>query len=473
MIGLQCPRSLWISIHEPEKIPEISAELQSRFDQGHIVGEFAKKLFPEGIEAGRESVAENARATKELLLKRKPIFEAGFLADGLFARADILVPDKEGEWNILEVKSSTEVKEEHIPDVSFQKYCYEKSGIKVGKCFLVLINKEYVRRGALDVKQLFLTEDITEYVDQTLVDIEARINTLIKIASSKIPPEHCADPSTCPMPEECWGFLPKNSVFKLYRGGKKCLELYNSGILAIKDIPSTFKLSPNQQVQYRCEITAKPFVNRDEIRGFLSTIEYPLHFLDFETYNFPIPLFDGVSPYETIPFQFSLHIKNNETSTPVHHSFLAEAKGDPRKKFMEKLKKAIGKKGSIVAYNDIFEKGVLKRQAEVNSECKKWIESILPRFADLLVPFRNFHYYHPQQEGSASLKKVLPAMTGRTYEEMEIAGGGDASALFLSIALGNLSESEKRKIRENLERYCALDTEAMILVIDELKKLVK
>lgn len=472
MIGLQCPKTLWIMFNQPEQIPEVSAQTQNLFDQGHIVGDFAKKLFPDGIEIEQESFQKNIKISKEMLSKRKPLFEAGFLSRNIFSRVDVLVPAGKNEWDIVEVKSSAKVKEEHVHDVSFQKYCYTKSGLKIRKCFLMHINKEYVRHGKINPTQLFAKEDITDNVDAAIKGISERIENILKIISDKNPPKHCSDFSTCPSPDICWGFLPKNSVFKLYRGGKNCLELYNSGILAIKDIPPAFKLSASQQIQYKCEITNKSHVNKEEIKKFLSAREYPLHFLDFETYSIPIPLFDGVKPYQRIPFQFSLHIKQTDTSKLEHHSFLAEGIKDPRKKFMQTLKKVIGVKGSIIAYNEIFEKGILKEQAEVFPEYRKWVESLMPRFIDLLAPFRNFHYYHPEQEGSASLKKVLPAMTGRSYEYMEIAGGGDASALFLSTTTGKLSNNEIKKIRKDLEKYCALDTEAMVLIVEELKRVV-
>ncbi len=472
MIGLQCPKTLWIMFNQPEKIPEVSAETQSRFDQGNIVGDFAKKLFPDGIEVGQKSFQGNIKISKEMLSKRKPLFEAGFLSGDIFSRADVLVPAGKNEWDIVEVKSSTQVKEEHIHDVSFQKYCYTKSGLKIRKCFLMHINKEYVRHGKINPAQLFAKEDITDLVDAAIKGISERIEYMFKIISCKNPPKHCSDFSTCPSPDICWGFLPKNSVFKLYRGGKNCFELYNSGVLAIKNIPPAFKLTASQQIQYKCEITNKSHVNKEEIKKFLSIRKYPLHFLDFETYSIPIPLFEGVKPYQRIPFQFSLHVQQTDASQLEHYSFLAEGIKDPRKEFMESLKKVVGTQGSIIAYNEMFEKGVLKEQAQAFPEYKKWVESLLPRFIDLLTPFRNFHYYHPEQEGSASLKKVLPAMTGRSYGDIEIAGGGDASALFLSTTTNKLSKEEIKKIRKDLETYCKLDTEAMVLILRELKRIV-
>src|SRR3989344_1694046 len=228
VLGLQCLKSLWISFHEKEKVPEASAELQNRFDQGHIVGSFAKKLFPEGIEVGQRDFNENIRISKELLLKRKSLFEAGFLFDRIYSRADILIPVNKDEWDIIEVKSSTDIKEEHIHDVSFQRYCYEKAGLKVRNCFLMHINNQYVRNVEIEPKKLFISKDITIEVQKASIKIEDRINLMLQIISNKNSPEHCKNFSNCPLPEQCWGFLPKNHVFNLYYGGKKCLELFSN-----------------------------------------------------------------------------------------------------------------------------------------------------------------------------------------------------------------------------------------------------
>jgi len=469
IIGLQCPKYLWLLYNDPSKIPKPDAITQHRFNQGHLVGQLAKKYFPGGIDISEEDIAENIKETKELLKKKKNIlFEAGISAENIYSRADILKQVKD-EWDIIEVKSSTGVKDVHIQDVSFQKHCYEKAGLKIRKCFLMFINKEYVKKGKINPKKFFKIEDITTQVDDAIKGIQERIDLMFKIITSDKYPDmnigkRCADPYECPI-NECWDFLPESHVFKLHRGGRKSMELFEKGIHAIKDIPDTFKLTGHQEIQRHCSRTGKPYVNKDAIKRFLKTLSEPLYYLDFETFNVTVPLFDGTKPYQQIPFQFSLHINGK------HYSFLSEGKKDPRKEFISKLKEVLGEKGSIIVYNQAFEKRILKELSETFPKYKKWVDDVISRMTDLLIPFRNFHYYHPKQHGSASLKDVLPALTGKGYEGIEISGE-EAGLAYLDITYGDLSEKEKEKIRKNLEEYCGLDSEGMVLIVDELVKLI-
>ena len=181
-----------------------------------------------------------------------------------------------------------------------------------------------------------------------------------------------------------------------------------------------------------------------------------------------IPLFEGTRPYQRIPFQYSLHkVTGNETK---HYSFLAEGQEDPRPALLRQLKKEIGTKGSILTYNQSFEEGVIREMAEVFPEYAEWAAAIYPRMLDLLQPFQSFSYYHPAQHGSASIKKVLPAVTGKGYSDLTIAEGDAASSAFLTVTFGETSEQERLQVRRDLEKYCGLDTEGMIWIVDELKK---
>jgi hypothetical protein len=271
--------------------------------------------------------------------------------------------------------------------------------------------------------------------------------------------------------DNCWAELPEHNVFTLYYGGKKSCELYDRGIVEIADIPKTYKLNDKQQIQLSCVAYDIVQIDKEEIKEFLGGLEYPLYLHDFETFSTVIPVYDGTRPYQNIPFQFSLHIQENPGGKLQHHGYLAEGKDDPRPGLLAALHNKIGDAGSIVAYNKSFEENVLKDLASAFPEYSEWINGILPGFVDLLVPFRSFNYYNPLQHGSASIKKVLPAITGSGYEGMAIAKGDDASLAFLDMAYGNLTDEEKSQIRNNLLEYCGLDTEAMARIINELYQL--
>ncbi len=459
--GLQCPKLLWKA--NKKLLPEPDALTLAKFQAGNEVGELAKQLYPEGINIETD-FKTNLKQTKELLSSNKPLFEAGILTQNLYSRADILKPNGDG-WDILEVKSSTKVKDINIEDVSFQKYVYELAGLKIYNSYIIHINNKYIKKGKINPKEFFTVEDITKELNDK---VSENIKDMLNILSLGKCPEtniskNCKDPYKCDLYDECWK-LPKNNVFCLYRGGKKCFELYKQGIKAIKDIPNNIKLNEKQTIQKE----GKTHINKKEIKNFLKTITSPVYYLDFETFSTAIPIYNKTKPYQQIPFQFSLHIVKNTTK---HHSFLAKG-NDPRIEFIKELKKVLGNEGSIIVYNKSFEIRILKELAEFIPEESKWIESVIARIIDLLLPFRNFHYYNPKQEGSCSIKKVMPALTNKDYNNLEINKGDDASLAYMDIAFGNVSEEEKQKIRNNLLEYCKLDTEGMIHIIDELKKLV-
>jgi hypothetical protein len=467
---------LWISVNRKELIPVPDAATQYKFDQGHLVGELAKKLYPDGIDIPSDNFMGNINRTKELLNQRKPLFEAGVMVGNLFSRTDILNPVNEDEWDIIEVKSSTEIKDINLHDVSFQKLCWEESGLKIRKCFLAYINNKYVKNGEINPQELFIVEDITEPVGFKSLDIRDKISGMMEIINLPDCPEAiigacCSDPYDCPLMDTCWAELPEHNVFTLYYGGKKSCELYDRGIVEIADIPKTYKLNDKQQIQLSCVANDNVHIDKEGIKEFLSGLEYPLYLLDFETFSTVIPVYDGTRPYQNIPFQFSLHIQENPGGKLQHHEYLAEGKDDPRPGLLAALHNKIGDAGSIVAYNKSFEENVLKDLALAFPEYSEWINGILPGFVDLLVPFRSFNYYNPLQHGSASIKKVLPAITGSGYEGMAIAKGDDASLAFLDMAYGNLTDEEKSRIRNNLLEYCGLDTEAMARIINELYQL--
>ena len=476
LAGLQCPRYLWVQVHEPERIPETDAVTQYVFDQGHLVGEYAKKLFPGGIDIPNDDFMDNIRKTKALLAERRPLFEAGILCGNIYSRLDILNPVNEDEWDIIEIKSGTSVKEVYIDDVSFQKFCCEKADLKIRTCRLGFINNQYVKNGEIDPKGLFTLEDISAKVEEASDGIEERVSNLLETISQGACPEvaigqHCLAPYECALRGECWGFLPEYSIFDL-RGGKITqFSLFERGMLSITDIPDDVPLSRQQQIQRECVMTGKVHVEKNEIRRFLSRLEYPLHYLDFETFGPAIPLYDGTRPYQNIPFQFSLHVVESEASEPVHHSFLAEGREDPRPPVLRELRRLLGSEGSIIAYNAGFEEGVLTELVEAFPDYTDWLEGISTRMVDLLYPFTNFHYYNASQKDTASLKKVLPAVTGESYEGMDIGAGMDASVAYGRIVCGNPTEEEIAKVRADLLKYCKLDTEGMTWIIDKLREL--
>lgn len=468
--GLTCPKLLWCLFNTPNKIPPVDEALQAIFDQGHEVGDLAKKLYPKGIEVpfGKDSV----KITSDLLKKRVPIFEASFAYKNSYCKTDILIPVDKDEWDLFEVKSSASVKEEYIVDTAFQMYCLQGSGLKIRRAHLMYINNEYIRKGDIDPKQLFAVEDTTEEASKVMPTIEDLINGMLKvIQSSKEPaPElgtECLDPSKCPV---CLNDLPEHNVTELYSFGKKAYPLLNHGTVLIKDAPNS-DLNEKQLIQKNAVITGKPHIEYKEIKQFLEKLKYPLYLLDFETVYPAIPLFDNSRPYQQIPFQLSLHILQKPDSNPEHIEFLVEDSNDPRSRVIETLK-AIGLEGTVLAYNAGFEKRVIEDLLEAFPK-EKWLQSVTDRLNDLIIPFRNFWYYDSKQQGSCSLKVVLPALTNINYKHLEISQGGDAARKFLEATYKNkkMSKEEKTKMRKDLLDYCKHDTSAMVEILGVLEKI--
>ncbi|MFC1861244.1 DUF2779 domain-containing protein [Chloroflexota bacterium] len=193
--------------------------------------------------------------------------------------------------------------------------------------------------------------------------------------------------------------------------------------------------------------------------------------MDFETFNPAIPIYDGTRSYQQVPFQFSLHVVNGPVTEPKHYGFLGDGIEDPRPAFLTELKSILSNNGNIVVYNQSFEKGILSELGRAFPEYADWIQETCDRVVDLYSPFRSFSYYNPAQQGSASIKKVLPALTGKEYTGLSISKGDDASLAFFNMAMGNCTDEEKTKTMKDLEEYCALDTEGMIWIVDELGRL--
>ncbi len=490
--GLQCPKLLWVTKNNKKRISEPDKVAKSRFKAGHEIGVLATRLFEKGIDLSELGFIENIKKTEKSLELRKPLFEAGFKVDNLYSRIDILAPVGNDEWDIIEVKSGTRVKEVNMHDVSFQKYVCEKAGLKIRRCFLMHINNKYIRDGNLELQELFIQKDITEKIEDFSKGIKKRAEEMLKIIKNKEPTcnisVNCTQPYDCPLMNECWKDVAEGSVFEFYRMFKrKCFDLHDNGIYCISDVPEDIKLNDKQKIQRRLAIEAlsskdtankePKHVNKKKIKNFLNKLKYPIYYLDFETINPVIPKYDGVRPYQRIPFQFSLHIQEKPGEKLKHVSFLAEGLNDPRPEFLQALKDNLKdkKQGSIVVYNQRFEKGVLKECVKAFPDFKGWYEgNISLRIKDLWNVFKNFDYYDSRQKGSTSIKYVLPVLSDLSYEDMDIKNGSIASLEYERVTYdSDVSEKDKNGVRDALEKYCELDTLAEHEIILGLKKELK
>ncbi len=478
--ALQCHKALWLQKNNPELKDATDEKTESLFKQGDCVGELAKELFPDGKEIvfNSSNFSSMVDKTKALIADGvEIIYEVTFREKGIFAMADILVKNGDA-WDIYEVKSSTSVKGYHLDDASIQWYAFCEV-LKLNRAYIVHINNNYVRDGELDIDALFTIADITDIVKERQYTIKPNLEMIEEILEDTLPSidigVHCNNPHVCDFYGHCWSHVPPSSVFNLYRmSGAKKFEMYYKGILHYHDIPSQMRLSPTQTLQLSTTKTKKPHIDRVIIDNFLETISYPINFFDFETFQNAIPRFDGQRPYIQMPFQYSLHILH-EDGRLEHKEFLGNENSDPRDALIKQMLQDITAHGSIVAYNKGFEIGVIRKLAEFRPEFSDALLALNERFVDLIVPFRRRGYYHPDFNGSFSLKSVLPALFPNDaeldYKKLEIQDGGMAMDTFANLHLLK-DKSQREKIREDLLVYCKLDTLAMVRILQMLNTTV-
>lgn len=485
--GIQCSKKLYFDIYRKDLKPEISEQQELLFSTGHEIGELAQSAFPNGKDASPENYYDFSKSiqdTKDWIDSDvKTIYEAAFSSNGVLAALDILHHTENERWAI-EVKSSSEVKKYHLTDASLQYWVMNKSGFKPDKFFLMHINTAYIKDGDINPKELFTLADITNEVIGNQLWVEENLEDLKNILSTEIEPvveigKHCGSPFECEYKHHCWKHIPEQSVFSLYNPRGLDWKLYEQGIFKIIDIPKNVSLNHRQNLQVSGQKIAHSHIDKTSISEFLNNWEFPLYFFDFETIFPALPVLNGTRPFQQVPFQYSLHILEQYGDNYTHKEFLAEPKDfneisiDPRKKLIEQMKLDFGEIGSIVAYNATFEISRLKELAIAFPEDRDFIENIINRFVDLLIPFRNAWFYHPEMGGSASIKAVLPAIAPEfNYKDLEISNGGDASNIFLSM-INNKFIGDEIFTRESLKKYCERDTLGMVIIWEELIKHIK
>lgn len=326
---------------------------------------------------------------------------------------------------------SSKVKDYHIDDLSFQGHVYEHAGYKIKNFYVLHLNSDYVRGKRLNVKKLFEKRDVTREVRERQDENIAKIPSFLKLIHQKKEPVAETD--------------------------KRCADCPFAGYCGYEAEPSDEKS--------RCDKAA--------LKEWLNKLEYPLYYLDYETVMLPVPEFEGTSPYQQVPFQFSLHIQQEKGGKVEHSGYLHKDRSDPRRALAEALVKQCGKKGSVIVYNAAFERTRNKELAEAFPDLKKQILAINDRMIDQLAPFKKKMLYSKKQDGSASIKRVLPAFTKLSYDNLGIKNGGEATELYAAFLNGVLSEAETKEMFKNLDIYCGQDTYAMVLLMDVLYQKAK
>lgn len=485
----QCPKALWLNTYKPE-LCIINDALQQRLQAGSVVGDLAKGLFGKFTDVTSYDDNGNLDINKMLADTFNSIHsgtgvicEAAFQYNGDYCAVDILKKESSG-YAIYEVKSSTDSdKDVYAQDVAFQKYILTHCGVEVTGTYLICINSDYILDGELDIHRLFQVQDISEAVAQEYSLVELQVTTAKNmLALSDIEPDvdldvHCHKPYDCAFWKYCSRHLPERSVFDLYRMNyANKISYYKQNIITFEQLQNE-ELNDKQQMQIECTLNDTIYINKVEIAKFLSTLSYPLYFLDFETMQPVVPEFQGTHPYQQIPFQYSLHYIEQEGGKLKHKEFLGTSGEDPRRTLAEQLCADIPLNVCTTAYNKAFECTRLTELADTFPDLADHLLNIRDHIIDLLVPFQSGWYYTPAMGGSFSIKSVLPALFPNApelnYHNLSgtVHNGGEAMNIFPKIKYMSLKEQEVSI--QSLLKYCELDTYAMVKVWLKLKEVAE
>lgn len=478
---MQCPKSLWLKKNKAELLSKPNASQKAIFETGDEVGDLACKLFP----SGREIPYEETTFKEKIDLTKKwmdegldNIYEATFEYDGILVMVDILHINKDKSVEIYEVKSSTAVKSVYLDDASIQYYVLDNLGYDVRSTSIVHINNKYVRDDRLEIEKLFTIADVTKKVLERQTDIPTNLKKFETILSCESEPntpigKQCDYPYECDAKEHCWSDIPEYSIFNIARlKTDKKFAMYRDGIVELKQITDIESFSKSQQIQIEAEQQNKSIINRQAIKKFLDGLSYPIYYLDFETFQQAIPLWQGVNPFMQIPFQYSLHIENE--NTPLEHKeFLVQQGSDPRYELAKRLVADIPTNVTLLTYNMKFEKSVIKNLADTFTEFSVALMKIHDNIQDLMTPFQKKDYYTPAMRGSYSIKHILPALVPemeQAYKKLDyIQNGTEAMQIYPRLSTME-DEREVAKFREALLRYCELDTLAMVKILEKLRE---
>ncbi len=475
--AFQCEKKLWLEIHEKEKATPPDEIQQAVFSQGHYVGELARDVYPGGvlIDSYYLDIPKGTEITQDELAKSPPsVFEGFFQYNDVLVRPDIMVNNGDGSWDFIEAKSSTTLKPENIRDVAIQAYVISGCGVKIRKSYLMHLNRKCTYP---DLDNLFELEDLTEQIKPFIQKMDNSLENLRIMLNEKQPPDisigaRCTKPYNCHFREHCWQNVPKYSVFNIpgmYQTKKE--ELYKKNIIGLEDVPSDASLNQKQLEFLESYKTKKPVIQQDKINAELKQLTYPLYFLDFETFGPAVPHFDGLHPYEQYPFQYSCHILSSDHRL-THAEYLHTDTSDPRLPIIVSLIDTLKEKGSIVAFNAGFEKGVISKLAEQFPEHSEKLTAINDRFWDQLNIFRR-HYTDYRFKGSNGLKSVLPVVVpGMGYSSLDVQEGSQAQLVWCQM-ISEKDEKKKGKLIQHLLEYCRLDTLAMVEIHKILKKQIK
>ncbi len=470
LAGLHCEKRLYFMLNRPELAKTKKSPLA---ESGIAVGRQARKEFSGGVLVNRFQQDSNPFSETNTYLNDEnvtAIFEAGFRYQDTEVFVDILQRDG-SSWNLIEVKSSSSVKDEYIDDVTVQYMVLSNAGIAINRIELMYLNKNFIYQGNENYDGLFIREEISERVIHHTRFISDEIERLKQNITKGEPVRHvdghCKNPYNCEFKSHCEKQDGQYPVSWLPNAAVVIRKLHENGIYDIRDIPVNILTSETHIKVRRVTINGHEELESNAA-DILRKLDYPRYYLDFETINFAVPIWQGSRPSQQHPFQWSCHIQKKD-STTTHKDFLDVSGKDPRRKFAESLIAACGTEGPVIVYNQSFEKGIIKNLAGVYEDLSDQLLAINARVFDLL-PIMKKYYYHPDMKGSWSIKSVLTCLVPELrYSDLgDVQDGLMAQSAYHEIISGKLSKQEKDSLYADMLDYCKLDTYAMLAVIDKV-----
>ncbi|MCK6601760.1 MAG: DUF2779 domain-containing protein [Bacteroidetes bacterium] len=466
--GNTCRRKLWFKprssqpAEEPRPFWKISHQKSGIYRK-------ARALFPGGIRQP-DDWTEGAESTRTALAEKAgPVYEAVFVTETLKVRCDILVPEPEG-WAVYKVKSATRIYDRYVEELAVQALAARENGVFFSRLVVLTINPLC---GYGDEASLFIHHDVTRKVFARLDSLREKLDSYRAIPEAPAPPDaprgyFCSE---CTYLEACWEDLPRHPFYHLPGLHQLQLELVNEqSAWDLEAVSRLGGLTPVQQEVLASALTGKPVIRREILSGWMNKLVFPVFFIDFEADCPPAPKFPGTRAFDLIPYQFSLHILQ-EDGRLEEKSFLHTEDSDSRPGFIQALLEWTGETGTLVVYNQLFEQKVIEDQA-------RWFPGFADRLLALVPRLWDLHqmvsegYYHPGFHGRTSLKQVLPVLVpDLTYSGLNVKSGLDTQLMWNSVIRMPPSE-EKDRFVADLISYCRMDTLGMVRVLQTLGALI-
>jgi hypothetical protein len=477
-----CPGYLWLWKNKREVVPEDNPEdVEHRIEQGNEVEGYARMLWPKGTLLEGNPQQTKRDTEKAVAAGDNIIFQATVITDeGMLAKADILERDEDRKsWNLFEVKSTTEIKKDHLLDATFQKVAFTAAGYDIKHVNIVYLNKEYVRHGKIRPAELFLTGNVDTEVAELIPEVELAALDAIAYINRPTEPKTCScrlksKGKHCPTFKYFNPDVPDYSIYNLSRATNKTIApLVDMEIFNIHDIPDDYKLSEKQRNQVVVAQLGQPLIHPEMIKEELDALVFPQYYLDYETISTAVPMFDDTTPYQQVPFQYSLHVLREAGGELEHYEFLARhADKNPIPDLLAQMKREIGDTGSVIVWYKPFETSRNREMAKMYPEYSDFLLHVNERVYDLMDVFSKQYHVHPMFLGKTSIKYVLPVLVPElSYKSMAIQNGGIACLRWFQMATGTVPSDEGDDIYKNLLKYCELDTLAMYKIYEELLRL--